>query len=387
MTKRQKQAKNASAKFADIFSDESLAAASNTQTTSSNSEKIRAAVMLLIEENLELLRVNERLRRKLRLVIYLSRLGRLLHFVKIALRLLHPVLHYLRPRLGKIDQHPPRDLSYDPNRNISIQLTRFPSIAIVIPSFQQGRFIQETIDSVIRQQYPNISLHVQDGGSQDETISVLKKYESSVLSFDSRPDAGQANAINNGFKRVSGEIMAWLNSDDLLMPNSLNLVADFFNRNPNVDVVYGNRIVIDKNGQEIGLWLLPRHDVRVLPWVDFVPQETLFWRRSIWEKVGGNVDESFKFAMDWDLILRFGEAGASFRHLPNLVGAFRFHDEQKTTAIIESVGKSEMARLRLRSLGRVPTQREIRFKILPYILRHMGVDFVHRCKKILRRSA
>src|SRR5262249_23541680 len=145
------------------------------------------------------------------------------------------------------------------------------------------------------------------------------------------PDEGQTQAINLGFQHTSGEIMAYLNSDDLLLPGSLAYVAGYMAAHPEVDVVYGHRILIDECDDEVARWVLPRHDDRVLTWANFVPQETLFWRRRIWERVGGTLDASFQFAMDWDLILRFREAGARFVRLPRFLGAFRVHARQKTS--------------------------------------------------------
>jgi GT2 family glycosyltransferase len=174
--------------------------------------------------------------------------------------------------------------------------------------------------------------------------------------------------------------MAWLNSDDLFLPGAFHKVVDYFNRHPEVDVIYGDRLLIDENGDEIGRWILPKHDDSVLSWVDFIPQETMFWRRRIWEKVGGHVDESFRFCMDWDLIVRFRDAGARFAHLPQFLGAFRIHGMQKTSAQINDVGMREMERLRMRMLGRVPDYRDIHKAVRPYILKHILCDIAYRVR-------
>jgi Glycosyltransferases involved in cell wall biogenesis len=251
---------------------------------------------------------------------------------------------------------------------------RAPRISIVTPSFQQGKFIERTILSVLEQGYPDLEYHVQDGGSTDGTRQVLERYSARLTSWDSRPDGGQTEAINRGFARTSGEIMAWLNSDDILFPGALAYVADFFENHPRVDVVYGHRVLIDEDDREIGRWILPGHSDRVLSWADFVPQETLFWRRRIWDEAGGRVDESFRFAMDWDLLVRFRDAGARFRRLPRLLGGFRVHAQQKTSSAINEVGFAEMNRIRERALGRVPGPLEIRRAVLPYLLRHCAAD-------------
>ena len=178
--------------------------------------------------------------------------------------------------------------------------------------------------------------------------------------------------------------MCWLNSDDLLLPGTLEIVSKFFRDNPSVDVVYGNRLQIDVNDQEIGRWILPGHDDGVLSWVDYIPQETLFWRRDIWEKIGGQIDESFSFAMDWDLLLRFRDAGASFAHIPRFLGAFRVHNKQKTIADINDVGQREMNRIRERALGYVPSQLKIKRAVTPFLLKHLWVDILYRIKSRLR---
>lgn len=279
-------------------------------------------------------------------------------------------------KLGKLIHHEPipfQSWGLAPAITFSSP-SELPLISIVTPSYQQGRFIGRTMSSVLNQNYPNLEYFVQDGGSTDNTVDLLKQYSSSLTGWESAPDEGQSQAINLGFKRVNGEIMAWLNSDDLLLPGTLAYVADFFNRNPDVDVVYGHRILIDEHDMEIGRWILPKHSNSALLWADFIPQETLFWRRSIWEKVGCKLDENFGFAMDWDLLLRFRKAGARMVRLPKFLGAFRVHNAQKTSSVINEVGVEEMAKLRLRELGRVVNSVEIRRNLAPYFLAHLLND-------------
>ena len=293
----------------------------------------------------------------------------------------------LRPRLGNLNQYPPQPLTLQKIKQNAKQLTVTPKISIVTPSFRQGGFIEKTLLSVLEQKYKNIEYFVQDGASEDNTVSVLEKYENEIAGWESISDTGQSQAINRGFAKTSGEIMAWLNSDDLLLPNALNTVADYFNRHPDVDVVYGNRLLIDENDMEIGRWIMPGHDSAVLSWVDYIPQETMFWRRRIWDKVGGQIDESFRFAMDWDLLVRFRDAGARFAHIPYFLGAFRIHEHQKTSANINDIGQQEMNRIRERVLGRVPSYKEIRNAALPYLLKHVAVDLTHRVKARLGKSS
>jgi hypothetical protein len=172
--------------------------------------------------------------------------------------------------------------------------------------------------------------------------------------------------------------MAYLNSDDLLLPGALHAVAAFFSQRPDVDVVYGHRILIDETGQEVGRWVLPPHDDEILSWSDYVPQETVFWRRRIWERVGGTMNESFRFALDWDLLLRFRGAGATFVRLPRFLAAFRVHPQQKTSAQMAEVGSREMDRLRERCHGRPISPAEVALRTRRYLRRHLLCDFLYR---------
>lgn len=278
------------------------------------------------------------------------------------------------PRLGVLNQHPPVALVLPAHYSRAIAPASPPCISIITPSFRQAAFIGRTIASVLDQQYPNLEYVVQDGGSEDGTREILESFSERLASWDSRPDSGQTEAINRGFARTSGEIMAWLNSDDILLPGALAYVAEHFVRHPEIDVVYGHRILIDENDRQIGRWIMPPHSDEVLSWADFIPQETMFFRRRIWDKAGGRVDESFRFAMDWDLLLRFREAGARFERLPRFIGGFRIHPQQKTSAVISEVGFQEMNRLRQRVLGRVPSGIEVRKAVLPYLLKHVATD-------------
>jgi glycosyltransferase involved in cell wall biosynthesis len=284
------------------------------------------------------------------------------------------VLRFFRPRLGVLSQHAPRPLSFPSDAQRLAAPPNAPRISIVTPSFNQAQFIERTIRSVVDQGYPALEYVVQDGNSSDGTVEILRRHEAALARWDSRPDDGQSQAINRGFAGTTGEIMAWLNSDDVLFPGALAYVARYFTEHPDVDVIYGHRILIDEDDRRIGRWILPAHSDHVLSWADFVPQETLFWRRRIWDKAGGRVDESFRFAMDWDLLLRFREAGARFERVPRFLGGFRIHGRQKTSASISEVGFQEMDRLRERVLGHVPSRTEVRNALLPYLLRHVAVD-------------
>jgi glycosyltransferase involved in cell wall biosynthesis len=287
-----------------------------------------------------------------------------------------------------------------------------PVFSIVTPSFNHARFLPETMRSVLEQAGVQCDYVVQDGGSSDGSHALIERvaekaerrmgngnqkadpassslHPSSLLpspgsprliSWSSEPDGGQADAIVKGFAKTSGgadDVMAWINSDDFYLPGALGFVADYFARHPDVDVVYGHRIVVNEESQEIARWFLPKHDPEVLRLNDFVPQETLFWRRRIWDKVGG-LDSSFKFAMDWDLLLRFQAAGAKIVRVPYFLACFRVHAAQKTSAQMHSVGQEEITRLRERTHGRPfpPTELETHPRLLRYLRRSAFIEFL-----------
>lgn len=272
-------------------------------------------------------------------------------------------------RIGVLWHHPPRRVRiparyFDPPRVASP-----PAIAIATPSFNHAAYLERTLRSVLDQGYAPLEYAVQDGGSMDGTREILERYRPRLKHADSRRDEGQAHAINLAFAHTTGPIMAYLNSDDLLLPGALHYVAHYFERHPEVDAIYGHRILIDEDDGEIGRWVLPPHDDAVLRWADYVPQETLFWRRRLWERVGGAIDQSFKFAMDWDLLLRFQDAGARIVRVPRFLGSFRVHARSKTLTQLTDQGAAEMDRLRQRCHGRTVTRTEIRRGTVGYVLR------------------
>lgn len=291
----------------------------------------------------------------------------LLPLQKTALSLIKLKKKVTQVRLGVLHQYRPRR----PRKSWlaeDVKITKtLPTISLVTPSFNQARFIEETIRSVVDQRYPGLEYFIQDGGSTDGTVNILKKLSGRLSGWRSSTDQGQAHAINLAFSQTSGDIMGWLNSDDLHFPHTLWRIGNYFQTHPEVDVVYGNRLIINEAGQEIGKWILPKHKDAILTWADYVPQETLFWRRRIWDKAGGRLDPVLQFALDWDLLVRFREAGASIRHLDEFLGCFRVHDDQKTSLQLSSRGTQEMNLIRYRIHGRIPDQKEIWVQLKKYL--------------------
>jgi glycosyltransferase involved in cell wall biosynthesis len=274
--------------------------------------------------------------------------------------------------------HPPRALAAE--RFPRLRRNNRPTLAIVTPSHQHAAFLEQTIHSVLEQPGVTCAYVVQDGGSTDGSVEIIRRHAARLHAWESRPDHGQADAIARAFAKTTGgpdDVMAWLNSDDFYLPGALGYVADYFARHPDVDVIYGHRVLVDESAREIGRWFLPRHDPEVLRLNDFVPQETLFWRRRLWDKVGG-IDPSFRFAMDWDLLLRFQAAGANMVRVPYFLACFRIHPAQKTSAQMQTVGQAEIDRLRTRTFGRAvpPAELESHPRLLRHLRRSALIEFL-----------
>ncbi|MBR0966465.1 glycosyltransferase [Bradyrhizobium diazoefficiens] len=280
-----------------------------------------------------------------------------------------------RPPLWTFEQHPPRLLNLHASKPAPAIPPDPPRIAIVTPSYNHAQFLGATIASIISQNYPKLHYHVQDGASIDGTLDLLKGLGEGI-SWKSEPDAGQSNAINLGFAGIDCDIMAYLNSDDMLLPGTLAYVSNYFTTHPNVDVVYGHRVFVDRDGLEVGRAVLPPHDGKALQYADYIPQETMFWRKRVWDRIGP-IDESFHYAMDWDFIMRAQAAGFKFVRLPRFLACFRIHEAQKTASTY-AIGIREMGILRRRVLGFDPTQMQIRRAIAPYLMKQLAYHYAYK---------
>lgn len=228
----------------------------------------------------------------------------------------------------------------------------WPKITVVTPSLNQGRYLEATLRSVLLQGYPNLEYIVMDGGSSDNSVEILERYRPHLAYWQSKPDAGQADAIASGLARATGEICGYLNSDDILLPGALRHLARMFLRRPSVGVVYGNRLVIDEQGGVIGrhVWpyLLSRyHWARGQP----LAQECCFWRKEVYSRVGG-IDRSKFFIMDYDLFYRMWKA-TRFRKTRAYLGALRVHGESKN-ALHGAVWRRELAAAKMHYALREP---------------------------------
>lgn len=234
----------------------------------------------------------------------------------------------------------------------------YPRISVVTPSFNQAQYLEQTLRSVLEQGYPNLEYIVIDGGSTDASQTILERYAPRLSYWCSEPDQGQSDAIAKGFHRATGEILCWLNSDDLLLPGALHRVARYFQRRPQTEVVSGGAFVIDAAGlpsqTAYGSYTLgvpSTFDRFRFFGQEGVFQQATFWRRSAYEAVGG-IDPKFHFAMDLDLFTRLA-ARRRFGWLPRMLACFRLHEECKSMRL-QDVRTSELALYRsvyLRSDG------------------------------------
>jgi len=207
-------------------------------------------------------------------------------------------------------------------------MSELPLVTIVTPSLNQAPFLEEAMLSVLRQDYPALEYIVVDGGSTDGSVEIIRRYQDRLAYWVSEPDAGQSNAINKGLAHGTGTILAWLNADDLLAPSAVNIAVCFLESEPDVGLVYGDRVEIDATGNTIGYLRCPPHDPEMFRKDVTLPQETVFFRREVFKAAGG-LDESLHFAMDLDLWC--GIAGvARMRHIPAFLARFRRHEQSKS---------------------------------------------------------
>jgi len=206
-----------------------------------------------------------------------------------------------------------------------------PLVTIVTPSYNQGRFIAATIESVLSQDYPNLEYLIIDGASTDETAEVVARYGDRVR-FISEPDRGQSEAINKGFRLARGEIVAWLNSDDLFLPGAIHAAVGALRGRPDVGFVYGDGFQIDEHGATISRFAsTQRFDLwRLSNLSDYILQQTVFFRRAVFDDVGW-IDEDMHYAMDWEIFIRIGRRWPLL-YIPFEMGAIREHASAKSFA-------------------------------------------------------
>ena len=225
-----------------------------------------------------------------------------------------------------------------------------PLVSIITPSFNQAHYIEATIQSVLGQDHPRIEYIVVDGGSTDGTLDIIKKYEDKLAFWVSEKDKGQTDAINKGFARATGDILAWINSDDTYEPGAVSAAVNYLQEHPEVGMVYADCNFINERGRVIGKFGSAQTDYRLLrQGYVHIPQQTMFFRADLWRQVGP-LDPSFYFAMDYDLWTRLA-ARATLKYLPGQVWAnFRLHTSGKTIAADDRCWP-EMVRVHYRDGG------------------------------------
>jgi glycosyltransferase involved in cell wall biosynthesis len=204
-----------------------------------------------------------------------------------------------------------------------------PLVTIVTPSYNQAQYLEATIQSVLAQSYPNIEYIVIDGGSTDGSVEIIKQYADKLAYWVSEPDQGQTDAINKGFARANGEVMAWLNSDDTYHPEGVAKAVAYLEQHPEVGLVYGDTDFIDEHGRVMGHFPARQTShARIRRGYVHIPQQASFWRAELWRQVGP-LDPSFYFAMDYDLWVRLSKV-SEIKYVPDVWAYFRLHGDSKT---------------------------------------------------------
>jgi len=202
-------------------------------------------------------------------------------------------------------------------------------VSVVTPSFNQARFLEFTLQSVLGQNYSPLEYIVVDGGSTDGSLDIIRKYESRLAWWISESDLGQADAINKGFGKANGDILAWLNSDDTYLPGAIEEAVHFFEGHPEVGMVYGSAHYIDGDGRVVADYPAgPTNYRRLRQGVTTIPQQAMFFRASAWRMVGP-LDPTFFYAMDYDLWVRLSEV-TPIAYYPRFWANFRLHPDSKS---------------------------------------------------------
>ena len=220
-----------------------------------------------------------------------------------------------------------------------------PLVSIVTPSFQQGRFLEATIRSVLEQEYEPIEYVIVDGGSTDTSVEVIQRYTDKLAWWVSEPDRGQPHAINKGFARTAGKYMAYLNSDDTLLPGAISRLVEALEQDRDALVAFGDADFVDREGE-----LIKRGQPRV--WEvgamarcgsGSVLQPASLWRREAWE-LAGPMDEDYQYVFDTLFFLQVAAAGAKARYLPEPLATYRIHDDSKSARMMETAHGAEVLR-------------------------------------------
>ena len=256
-------------------------------------------------------------------------------------------------------------------------------ISIITPSYNQGHFIEKTILSVINQEYPDFEYIIIDGNSTDETINIIKKYENNIDYWISEADTGQTHAINKGLKKANGDIITYINSDDVYVKGAFHKVVKFFDENPGVGIVYGDVQIIDqhsrvlRNRKEIAFDLLM---AKLIGFGILIPQPATFWRKEVTEKIG-LFDETNNFTMDQDYWYRASKY-FKIKHIPEILAQFRIHEQSKTNINL-SQKNTAYYKHHLKDLERFYNELPIS-NIIPFKYSYL-IRYPYRVKRIIKK--
>lgn len=225
-------------------------------------------------------------------------------------------------------------ISWSLNRasNIFFSKNEWPKISVITPSFNQGEFLEDTIISVLSQNYPNLEYIVIDGGSTDHSIEIIKKYESKISFWVSEKDEGLYHALQKGFEKSTGDIMMWINSDDMLHSDAFRNIVSIFSQFPDIEWITGINVAYDEIGRVINAYEARKFSKYCFLLNDYkwIQQESTVWKRSLWEKAGGYVQRTAKLAGDLELWLRFIQF-ADLYPCNILIGGFRIRTKNQLT--------------------------------------------------------
>ena len=257
-----------------------------------------------------------------------------------------------------------------------------PKVSIVTPTYNHAHFIERTIKSILEQDYPNIEYIVMDGGSKDGTVDILKKYPGII--WKSEKDSGQSDAINKGLRRATGDIVAFLNSDDTYEPGAISKVVEFFGANPDKKWVYGKCRIINDDDVEIRrpiTWyknlLLKRYSFNKLLSENFISQPATFWKRELHKEIG-YINEAEHYTMDYEFWLRIGQkypAGVIDAYLAN----FRMYDTSKSGSLSNPQFKDELR------IAKHFNYRHARWPIFLHQINYFKIVWIYKLMAAIRR--